>query len=261
MSSINRFLDVMASLRDPQKGCPWDKEQTPESIVPHTIEEAYEVAEAIEHGDVQDVRDELGDLLFQIVFYAQLYKEADYFDFEDIVDAGVDKIVRRHPHVFGDEDTLSFDEHADAWEAHKASERQDKEGQLAGALAGVSIALPALTRAIKLQKRAARTGFDWPDIWPVLDKVIEEIEEVREVLEKDAGHEQVKHEIGDLLFAVTNLARHANLDPEASLREANTRFERRFCRVEQLCNQQTGGLENSSLEQMDRFWEQAKQEE
>lgn len=263
MSQIERLLEIMARLRDPEGGCPWDRQQTFASIVPYTLEEAYELAEAIERGTQEELRDELGDLLFQVVFYAQLAKEAGYFDFNDIV-AGIQaKLIRRHPQVFGDQKGITTAQaQTAAWEAHKAAERRTKAGSGAvSVLEGISLSLPALTRAIKLQRRAARVGFDWAHIEPVLEKIEEELHEVRQALGSQDQAERLAEEVGDLLFACVNLARFAGVDPETALRRTNAKFERRFRFIEQALSEQGRRVEDASLEEMDSLWEQAKRSE
>ena len=260
MSEIERLLAVMARLRDPERGCPWDREQTFAGIAPHTVEEAYEVADAIERGDMAGLADELGDLLFQVVFHAQMAGEIGAFGFDDVARAIADKMVRRHPHVFGGA-AAPDSGRAEVWEAAKAAERAARGGS-AGALDGVARALPALTRAAKLQRRAARVGFDWPDIEPVLAKLREEIAELEAELESaEAAPERVADELGDLLFACANLARHAGVDPETALRGANAKFERRFRRIEILLAATGRAPEDASLDEMERLWKQAKAEE
>ena len=260
MSDIDRLLAVMARLRDPERGCPWDLEQTFETIAPHTVEEAYEVLDAVRRGDMAALVDELGDLLFQIVFYARLGREAGVFDFADVARAVSDKMVRRHPHVFGDEPTPDAAARTRRWEAIKAAERAARND--GGALDGVVRALPALSRALKLQRRAARVGFDWRAVEPVLGKLREEIAELEAELDRpDAPPARVADEIGDLLFSCVNLARHVGADPEAALREANDKFERRFRRVEALLAAAGRTPEQASPDEMDRLWERAKSEE
>lgn len=260
MSDIDRLLAVMARLRDPERGCPWDLEQTFETIAPHTVEEAYEVLDAVRRGDMAALVDELGDLLFQIVFYARLGREAGVFDFADVARAVSDKMVRRHPHVFGDEPTPDAAARTRRWEAIKAAERAARND--GGALDGVIRALPALSRALKLQRRAARVGFDWRSVEPVLGKLHEELAELEAELDRpDAPPARVADEIGDLLFSCVNLARHVGADPEAALREANDKFERRFRRVEALLAAAGRTPEQASPDEMDRLWERAKSEE
>ncbi len=263
--AIARLLRIMARLRDPDGGCPWDVEQTFATIAPYTIEEAYEVADAIEQDDMAALKDELGDLLLQVVFHAQMADEAGHFAFDDVAAAIADKMVRRHPHVFGDQTGIdSADRQTLNWESQKATERAAKasqNGETLSALDGVAAALPALTRAIKLQNRAARVGFDWPDVRPVLDKLDEELAELRHELDNGAAPERVADEFGDVLFVLANLARHLKVDPEGSLRGTNQKFERRFRRVEQLLTEAGTRPEDATLEDMDRLWDQAKAEE
>ncbi len=257
---IDRLLSIMARLRDPDGGCPWDIEQTFATIAPHTIEEAYEVAEAIERGDLAHLKDELGDLLFQVVFYAQMAREQGLYDFDDIAEGISEKMERRHPHVFGDVTIKTADQQVAAWEATKARERAEKAvGRPAGTLEGVSLALPALTRALKLQNRAGRVGFDWPDALQVLDKIEEEIGEVRHEITEDQPLDRIEDEIGDLLFACANLARKLDIDPEGALRRANRKFERRFAHIEARLAEQGTTPDQSSLEVMEALWQDAKQ--
>ena len=255
---IETLIAIMARLRDPQGGCPWDLQQSFRTILPYTLEEAYEVAEAIENQDLPGLRDELGDLLFQVVFYARMAQEQGAFDFPDVVRAICEKMIRRHPHVFGDADLKDEAAVRATWEREKAAERADKGLEGGGVLAGVAQALPALVRAEKLQRRAASVGFDWEAIEGVFDKVREELEECRETLLAHADPTERVHEIGDLLFSCVNLARHLGVDAEQALRAANHRFEGRFARVE-------AGLEAQGLapgpvvrEEMERLWELAK---
>jgi MazG family protein len=262
--AIARLLEIMARLRDPVSGCPWDREQTFATIAPYTIEEAYEVAEAIGHDDMAALKDELGDLLFQVVFHARMAEEAGAFDFAAVAAALADKMVRRHPHVFGPAEVRSAEAQTIAWEAHKAAEREARAraaGRAASVLDGVTAALPALTRAVKLQSRAARVGFDWPDRGPVLDKIEEEIAELKAELVEGAAPERVSEEFGDLLFVIANLARHLRIDPETALRAANAKFERRFRRIEALLAERGKRPEQSDLAEMDALWDQAKMEE
>ena len=254
----------MARLREPETGCPWDVEQTFDTIAPYTIEEAYEVADAIAEKDWTALREELGDLLFQVVFYAQMAREAGLFDFDAVTAAVADKMVRRHPHVFGDANVDSAAAQTREWEHHKAAERRAKaatEGRPPSVLDGVARGLPALTRAAKLQARAARVGFDWPDAVPVLDKIAEEIDEMRAELRAGAAPERLADELGDLLFACVNLARHAEVDAESAVRGANAKFERRFRRVEALLAERGRRPADSTLDEMDALWDQAKAEE
>jgi nucleoside triphosphate diphosphatase len=256
-----RVLAIMARLRDPQSGCAWDVKQTFETIAPYTLEEAYEVADAIARGDHGALRDELGDLLLQVVFHARMAEEAGHFDFSDVAAGLAEKLVRRHPHVFGDVRFASEAEQHAAWEAEKARERArvtGKDKATPGQLDGVALSLPALLRAVKLQKRAARAGFDWDHWRPVLDKIDEELHELRSELDEGAARERVEDELGDLLFAITNLARHLDIDPEAALRGTNAKFERRFRYIEQALARQGRSLEDADLAEMDRLWEKAK---
>ncbi len=262
MSNIDELLAIMARLRDPQRGCPWDREQTFASIVPYTIEEAYEVADAIERGDMSELTAELGDLLFQVVFYAQMAKEAGSFDFNDVVASIVEKMLRRHPHVFAAAKVGSAQEQAQAWEQHKARERAEKTPLVAlGFLDDIPRALPAMTRAMKLHKRASRIGFDWKRAVDVLQKLDEEVAELRVEIENDASHERITDEIGDLLFVTTILARHSGVDPESALRHANVKFERRFRRMEALAKEQGRDIKELTLPQQDTLWDQVKNEE
>ena len=262
--NIDRLLEIMARLRDPHGGCPWDVAQSFATIAPYTIEEAYEVADAIERGDLAALRDELGDLLLQVVFHARMAEEAKAFDFEAVAGAIADKMIRRHPHVFGDATVKDGETQRVAWEAHKEAERAAAAGKKApaGVLDGVALALPALSRALKLQRRAARAGFDWSETPPILDKIEEETLELRHELarsEKDPS--RLEDELGDLLFALVNLARRLGLDPEAALRRSNAKFERRFRRIEALLAAAGKSPQQSTLEEMDALWRQAKLEE
>jgi len=259
--SIDSLLAIMVKLRDPKTGCPWDIEQSFESIAPYTIEEAYEVDDAIRRGDRRDLADELGDLLFQTVFHAQMAKEEGSFDFADIVHAVCDKMIRRHPHVFAGGSIADADAQTSAWEAQKAAERAAKaarEGRTPSVLDDVGSGLPALLRAHKLQKRAARVGFDWPDIDPVFDKIDEETRELHDArAEGDPDH--IAEEYGDLLFAVSNLGRHLGLDPEQALRSANAKFEHRFKAVEVDFTARGVKMEDASLDEMEAVWLAVKQ--
>jgi len=254
--SIARLLEVMRRLRDPAGGCEWDRAQTMQSIVPHTLEEAHELADAVAGGDRVAVRDELGDLLFQVVFLARIAEEQGAFDFDAVAAAIADKLERRHPHVFAAPDALSAAEQTVAWEGFKAAERA-AAGQ-AGTLDGVARALPALTRAAKLGKRAARVGFDWPDPGGVRAKVDEELGEFEETLRDGEPTARQEEELGDLLFAVANWARHLGLDPEAALRASNAKFERRFARMEILAREQGVALEALDLDAWEALWSRAK---
>ncbi|MBT5752073.1 MAG: nucleoside triphosphate pyrophosphohydrolase [Rhodospirillaceae bacterium] len=263
-SSIDRLIEVMARLRDPETGCPWDKEQSFRTIAPYTIEESYEVAEAIEEGDHKALKEELGDLLFQVVFYAQMGREEGLFDFNDITQAITDKMIRRHPHVFADTSHADIEAQTHAWEAQKAAERREKmelKGQEPSLLVDVPAALPALIRAEKLQKRAARVGFDWPNPSQVLDKIEEEIAELRVEIGKTGTIDRQEDELGDLVFALSNLARHLKIDPESALRRTNAKFERRFRRIESLLKEQGRIPVEADLAEMEALWNQAKDEE
>lgn len=259
-----RLLGIMARLRDPERGCPWDRAQSFATIAPYTIEEAYEVAEACERGDPAALKDELGDLLFQVVFHARMAEETGLFAFNDVARAIADKMERRHPHVFGDAVIPDAAAQTVAWEEHKAAERRAKAGgagaEPESALDGVGEALPALTRALKLQARAARVGFDWPAPPPILDKIEEEIGELRDVLASGAAPAAIEDELGDLLFAVVNLARRLRIDPEQALRRGCRKFDRRFRRVEALLAAQ-GMTPAAGLDAMEAQWQKAKAEE
>ncbi|HVM79767.1 MAG TPA: nucleoside triphosphate pyrophosphohydrolase [Stellaceae bacterium] len=260
-TGLPRLLDIMARLRDPERGCPWDLEQSFRTIAPYTIEEAYEVAEAAERGDPAALKDELGDLLLQVVFHARMAEEAGSFDFEDVAAGISDKMIRRHPHVFGDAEVADSATQTVAWEDQKAAERRARaaaEGRPESALDGVSAALPALTRAEKLQKRAARVGFDWPALPPVFDKIEEEIGELKREIAARAAPERVEDEVGDLLFAVVNLARRLKVDPEQALRRASRKFEGRFHRVETALAAAGKAPGTASLEEMEAEWQRAK---
>lgn len=258
---INSLLAVVARLRDPDRGCPWDLKQTFRSILPYTLEEAYEVAEAIEINDMMELCEELGDLLFQVAIYARMAEENGDFAFGDVVASISTKMIRRHPHVFGDSDVASEAEVRENWEAMKAAEREAKGKRLrTSVLDGVAQALPALVRAEKLQKRAARVGFDWDDLNGVADKVREELSECEETFAENADPTERVHEVGDLLFSCVNLARHLGVDAEQALRSASHRFERRFQRVE-VCLRASGKAPDAEhREDMERLWETVKQE-
>jgi MazG family protein len=258
---IQRLLAIMVRLRDPARGCPWDRDQDFTSIAPYTIEEAYEVAEAIAEKDMAALKDELGDLLFQVVFHARMAEEQGAFDFCDVAETIADKMLRRHPHVFGDVEIADAAAQTVAWEEHKARERRIKDGGgKASALDGVGVALPALTRAEKIQKRAARVGFDWPAAAPIFDKIEEEIAELRAELSANVPA-RIEDELGDLLFAVANLSRHLDVDPETALRKATRKFERRFRRVETLLAESGKTASGSTLDEMEAEWRRAKAEE
>lgn len=255
-AGIERLLEIMRRLRDPETGCPWDIEQTFETIAPYTIEEAYEVADAIERQDWPELEAELGDLLLQSVYHTAIGEEAGHFSFQSVVTAVSNKMVARHPHVFGDENrNKSAQQQTRDWEAIKAAERAGKaQGRT---LDGVAMNLPALTRALKLQKRAARVGFDWPDTSHVIDKIKEEAAELVEARDR-LDHKDMVDEMGDLLFVVANLARHLDIDPEEALRQTNTKFTRRFNAVEAALARQGKRPQESTLEEMDRLWDRVK---
>ena len=257
MSAIEKLLEVMVELRDPNTGCPWDIDQDFRSIAPYTIEEAYEVADAIDRNDIADLRDELGDLLLQVVFHAQMAKEIGAFDFDAVVEAITAKMIRRHPHVFGNETVRDADAQRSAWEHHKKRERNAAGKYDSGALAGVSLALPALVRAEKLSKRAAATGFDWPDIDGVRAKIDEELGEIEAARNSGSGP-KVAEEIGDLLFTVVNLARHLRVDPEDALRGANQKFARRFQAAEQRVKAQGRSWDALTPAELDAEWQAVK---
>src|SRR3984893_1357052 len=267
MSDIARLIEIMAALRTPGTGCPWDLEQDLASIAPYTIEEAYEVADAIARGDLGDLREELGAPLRQVVFHARMAQEQGAFDFGDVVRALTDKLVRRHPHVFGDAQGLSAKAVEGLWERIKTQEREQKkreqkerareaDGREAGALAGVAVALPALTRAFKLQAKAGKVGFDWNDPRAVLRKIREEADEIEAAL--DGDNADAAAEVGDLLFAAVNLARHLDADPEALLRQTNRKFERRFAAIEHGLAARGKVPQDATLAEMDALWEEAK---
>ena len=260
--SIEALLAVVARLRDPEHGCPWDLEQTPRTILPYTLEEAYEVAEAIENDDMAELCEELGDLLFQVAIYARMAQEQEDFDFGDVVASITGKMIRRHPHVFGDVAVAGEEEVRENWEAMKAAEREAKGKRLrTSVMEGVAQALPALVRAEKLQKRAARVGFDWDDLDGVADKVREELAECEATFSAQADPLERVNEVGDLLFSCVNLARHLDVDAEQALRAANHRFERRFMRVE-VCLGAAGKVPAPEhRDDMERLWETVKSEE
>ncbi len=268
--TVDGLIEIMAALRTPRTGCPWDLEQTFESIAPYTIEEAYEVAEAIQRKDMADLKDELGDLLLQVVYHARMAEEAGAFDFFDVVDAISDKMTRRHPHVFGTDEERANTKLDGLWERVKAEEKakrgtREEDGGEPSVLDGVPIALPAMTRAVKLQDKAARVGFDWPDLGPVFDKAKEELRELEVAIEdaqKQGGDKKhIVAEYGDFVFVVANVARHLGIDPEAAVRETNAKFERRFKRIETLLAEDGRTPNQSDLEEMDRLWDRAKSEE
>lgn len=260
-SDIEQLLSIMAKLRDPKDGCPWDIKQSFDSIVPYTLEEAYEVADAIEKQNWLDVKEELGDLLFQVVFYSQMAKEQDLFDFDEVVAGICEKLTRRHPHVFANKQFASEAEVKANWEAEKAKERADKAVDNS-ILANVPLAMPALTRADKIQKRCAQFGFDWDSVAPVAEKVVEELDEVMDEFQQvTLDQNRIEEEMGDLLFSVVNLSRHLNVNPERALQKANKKFERRFRKVEKNVLEQGMEISNCSLEQLDQEWNIVKKME
>jgi ATP diphosphatase len=256
MTGLQRLLTIMAQLRDRERGCPWDLQQDWASIAPHTIEEAYELADAIARAEPDAVRDELGDVLFQVVFQARIAEERGLFDFDAVARSIADKLERRHPHVFGEARIDSAEAQTVAWEEHKRAERVAR-GQGIGALDGVTLGLPGLTRAMKLGSRAGKVGFDWPDVQGVLAKVREELDEVQaEIGDRAALHE----ELGDLLFAIAQSARHLGVDPEAALRAANAKFERRFRHMEAALAREGLAPQDVDMAHLDRLWNEAKRE-
>ena len=260
VAQIRRLLAIMAALRNPDGGCPWDLVQDFASIAPYTIEEAYEVADAIGRNDMADLQDELGDLLFQAVFHARMAEEAGAFDFADVARSIADKMERRHPHVFGEERVASVEAQSAAWEEHKAQERIEKSGQnieITSILDDVPAALPALLRAHKLGRRMARVGFDWPDVLPIADKVAEELEELRaEIRRGDDG--RMAEELGDLLFTVAQVGRRLGIDPEEALRRANRKVERRFRSVEDSIRRDGRTIAGLPMQDLERYWSEAK---
>jgi len=255
---MKKLLDIMTALRNPQSGCPWDIKQTFKTIIPYTLEEAYEVADAIESGDMQELKSELGDLLFQVVFYAQMAKEQGDFEFADVVETVSEKLIRRHPHVFAGVDCKDEAELHEAWEKSKAVER-DKQADInkASILDGVAKALPSLKRAQKLQKRAAREGFDWPEIEPVLEKIEEEIQELRHAMQQN-NQTSIFEETGDILFSCVNLARHLGVDAEESLRGCNQKFEQRFSYIEKSLNKAGRSFQSCTITELENLWQEAK---
>ena len=264
---IGRLIEIMAALRTPKTGCPWDLEQDFSTIAPYTLEEAYEVADAIARNDLGDLQEELGDLLLQVAFHARMAQEQGAFDFGDVVEAITSKLIRRHPHVFGDEHARDPQKVKGLWEEIKAREKEAKAAQKAargnsaqdGALAGVPVTLPALTRALKLQSKAGKVGFDWNDPRAVLRKIREEADEIEAALDHDDP--SAAAEVGDLLFAAVNLARHLDADPEALLRQTNQKFERRFASIEQALATRGKAPQDATLAEMDALWDEAKARE
>jgi MazG family protein len=261
LRSIDTLIDIMARLRDGERGCPWDLEQTFRTIAPYTIEEAYEVADAIERDDMAALKDELGDLLFQTIFHSQMAAEARAFTFADVVEAICEKMIRRHPHVFANADIKSAGAQTVAWEEHKRRERAARGETAKGLLGDIPLASPALTRALKLQQRMASVGFDWATRAPIMAKLDEEIGELNEAIEAGAPKAKLSDELGDILFVVANLARHLGVDPEEALRGTNEKVVRRFAHVEATIKASGGKLGEVGLEEMDAAWDDAKRRE
>ena len=256
---IGRLLEIMAALRTPETGCPWDLAQNFSTSAPYTLEEAYEVADAIARDDLADLKDELGDLLLQVVFHARMAEEQDAFDFGDVVQAITEKLIRRHPHVFADETSPTPRAVEGLWERIKAEEKVTNKTGQTGALAGIPVALPALSRALKLQMKASKVGFDWNDPRAVLRKIREEADEIEAELDRSqANKAAIAGEVGDLLFAVVNVARHLDADPEAVLRQTNLKFERRFAAIERALAARGKAPQEVSLAEMDALWNEAK---
>ena len=261
---MSQLLYLMSCLRDEKNGCAWDKKQSYKSIAPYTLEEAYEVIDAIEREDFEHLKEELGDLLFQVVFYAQMAEEEQRFSFDNVVAGVVEKMLRRHPHVFPDGDLARFGEPsllteqqiAEQWQKIKAEEKGVPDAHV---LSSVPVSMPALMQAVKIQQKVAKVGFDWPDVGPVFDKIREELDELEEAL-KEQNSSHVEEEMGDVLFAVTNLARHLKVSPDIALNKTNVKFRRRFGRVEELVAAEQKSLSECSLEALDRHWDQAKRE-
>ncbi|MFA4993777.1 MAG: nucleoside triphosphate pyrophosphohydrolase [Bdellovibrionales bacterium] len=263
-SNVKRLLDIMARLRSRDGGCPWDLEQTFKTVAPHTLEETYELVDAIERGDPEAIQDELGDVLFQIVFHAQMGKEAGLFDFDSVAGHVADKMIERHPHVFGERDVKTAEGVASNWEKDKEAKRSakaGKEGRTLSVLDGISSGLPATTHSVKLQKRAAHVGFDWPNARDVFAKIREEIGELEKEVSDNKDKAFLVDELGDVLFAVTNLARKLNIDPEMALRSTNRKFERRFRGIEEALAKQDKNIADVSLDEMERLWNEIKRQE
>jgi ATP diphosphatase len=264
VQELKRLLEIMRALRDPETGCPWDIEQDFKSISAYTIEEAYEVADAIERNDMHDLKDELGDLLFQVVFHSQMADEHSDFCFTDVVEAINDKLVRRHPHVFAGESREDKAQLNEAWEQHKKKERDEKgisksSAVTESALAHVATTLPALRWSEKLQKKAARAGFDWDELPPVYAKLEEELDELRHEVDIENNHDRISEEMGDLLFSCVNLSRHLDVNPEQALRDANRKFISRFTVVEQLVLKDGKTMDDCTIEELEAYWQKAKE--
>ena len=257
MKNTQRLLQVMGQLRDSETGCSWDKKQDFSSLIPYTLEEAYEVVDAIERDDMQDLKAELGDLLFQVVFHSQIAEEQGLFDFEQVAESVVDKLVRRHPHVFSDVVYANETEQKNAWEAFKASERKAKEAENHTILSGVAKNLPALVQCKKIQDRAANHGFDWPEVEPVYEKVLEELDEVKEAWES-GDQQHIEEEVGDLLLVAVNLARHMRVNPEQALKKSTQKFTRRFEYIEQKVALSGREVKECELAELDSLWNEAK---
>lgn len=261
---VDHLLDVMRRLRDPQTGCPWDIKQNFKTVAPYTLEETYEFLEAVEADDTRAMKEELGDVLFQVAFHAQMGAEAGLFDFDSVAQYCADKMIERHPHVFGDREVAGAREVLDNWETDKEAKRKaqaEAEGRTLSVLDGVSAALPAMTHAVKLQKRVARVGFDWPEAAGVLKKIHEELAELEHEIKINAGKDRLEDELGDVLFVVANLARKLDIDPEGALRHGNRKFERRFRALEKIITVQGRTLDEASLEEMERAWQEVKRVE
>ena len=254
MQPLDRLREIMAALRHPTTGCPWDCQQNFATIAPYTVEEAYEVADAIERQNMADLKGELGDLLFQVVFHSRMAEEAGSFTFDDVANAIIDKMIARHPHVFGDADIPDAQAQTVAWENHKAKERAAAK---AGVLDGIAATLPPVTRALKLQNRAARVGFDWPDVEPILAKLAEEVDEIKAEIDQ-MNPDRLEDEMGDILFVCVNLARKLGVDPDRALKRSNAKFERRFAHIERRLSEMGRSPAQSTLDEMDQLWDEAK---
>lgn len=261
MKDIDDLLSIMQALRDPDKGCPWDKEQDFDSIASYTLQEVYEVVDAIQRKHMQDLKEELGDLLFQVIYHSQMAEELGSFSFADVVDSVSNKMIRRHPHVFGDEEMRTAAEQTLAWEQIKAEERQQKGQAATGILDGILRHQPALMRADDIQSKAAKVGFDWPEMEPVFAKIQEEMDEIREAMEKNMSQQAIADEVGDLFFACVNLARRLNVDPELATQGTNNKFCKRFAYIEAEVEKQGKEVQNTPLAELDALWEEAKTHE